>query len=98
MLGRDQLRMIAEEINRTADAHVHDHEGELGRQHLWEVVRHASHAIQTVAEIEREDLEPDARRRRARYLVSELETALEAARHARSVLEWRRYDQPDARA
>jgi hypothetical protein len=98
MLAKDQIKLVAEELNRTADARMHDCEGELERQHLWEVVRRASHAIQAVADIEREELDNDGRRRRARYLVSELETALDAARRARTVLEWRRDDRTDARA
>jgi hypothetical protein len=96
MLARDQIRMIAKEIDRTADAHVHDSDGELGRQHLWEVVRRASHAIQAVAEIEREELTHDDRRKRARYLVAELETALGAAKRAKAVLDWTHPDLPDA--
>ena len=98
MLAKDQIKLVAEELNRTANARLIACEGELERQQLWEVVRRASHAIQAVAEIEREDLGDDDRRRRARYLVSELETALEVARRARTVLEWRRDDRPDARA
>jgi len=98
MLAKDQIKLVAQELNRTADARLHACEGELERQHLWEVVRRASHAIQAVADIEREELEDDDRRRRARYLVSELETALEAARRAKTVLDWRRDDRADARA
>jgi hypothetical protein len=98
MLAKDQIKAIAQEIDRTADEHVHNCEGELDRQQLWEVVRRASHAIQAVAEIEREDLAADDRRRRIRYLVSELETALDAAKRARHVLEWRHDERPDARA
>jgi hypothetical protein len=96
MLGKDQIRLIAEEIDRSADARLHACEGQLGRQHLWEVVRRASHAIQAVADLEREDLASDERRRRARYLVTELETAYEAARRARAVIEWSSQDVPDA--
>jgi hypothetical protein len=96
MLAKDQLRLIAEEIDRTADARLHDCQGQIGREHLWEVVRRASHAIQAVAGIERDDLTRDERRRRARYLVAELETALEAARHARTALEWSTDELPSA--
>ncbi len=97
MLAKDQIRMIAQEIDRTADARLQDCEGELDRQHLWEVVRRSSHAIQAVADIERDGQELEDRRRRARYIVSELETALEAARRARAVLEWTVVrDRPDA--
>ena len=96
MLAKDQIRMIAEEIDRTADARMHACEGELGRQHLWEVVRRASHAIQAVADMERDDLPAEDRRRKARYLVSELETAYEAARRARSAIDWSVRDIPEA--
>jgi hypothetical protein len=49
-----------------------------------------------VAGIERDDLTADERRRRARYLVAELETALEAARRARTALEWSNGELPSA--
>ena len=98
MLAKDQIQMIAEEMSRTADAKMLACEGELERENLWEVVRRASHVIQAVAEIERDDLQSEDRRRRARYLVSELETALEAAKRAKTVLDWRRDDRHDARA
>ena len=96
MLAKDQLRLIAEEIDRTAGARMNDCQGQLGREHLWEVVRRASHAIHAVAGIERDDLTADERRRRARYLVAELETALEAARQARTALEWSNGELPSA--
>lgn len=96
MLAKDQIRMIAEEIDRTADARLHACEGELGRQQLWEVVRRSSHAIQAVADIEREGLTLDERRKRARYLVTELELAYEAAKRARVTLEWSTGALPDA--
>jgi hypothetical protein len=38
--------------------------------------------------MERDELPNDDRCRRARYLVSELETALEAARRAKTVMDW----------
>lgn len=88
MLAKDQLNLIAKEIDRTADARLHDCQGQPGREHLWEVVRRASHAIQAVAGIERDDLTADERRRRARYLVAELEIALDAAKRARIAIDW----------
>ena len=88
MLARDQLKLIAQEIDRTADARMHDCDDNYGRQQLWEVVRHASHVIETVAEMERDGLTQTERSRRARHVVSELETALDSARRARIVLEW----------
>lgn len=96
MLAKDQLRLIAEEIDRTADARLHDCQGQPGREPLWEVVRRASHAIQAVAGIERDDLTVDERRRRARYLVAELETALDAANRARIALDWSNGELPSA--
>ena len=88
MLARDQIKQIAQEIDRSADAHIHNCDDKLDRQQLWEVVRRACHAIEAVAEMEREELEYEDRSRRARYLVSELETALEAAKRAKAVLDW----------
>jgi hypothetical protein len=90
MLARDQLRMIAQEIDRYADQSQHACGDEYDRQQLWEVVRRASHVIETVAEIERDELTPKERARRARYIVAELEIALDAAKRARVVVEWSR--------
>ena len=88
MLAKDQLKQIAQEIDRTADERMHNCDDNYDRQQLWEVVRRASHAIETVAEMERDGLTQSERSRRARYLVTELEVALDAARRARSVLDW----------
>ena len=88
MLAKDQLKQIAQEIDRTADERMHNCEDAYDRQQLWEVVRRASHAIEAVAEMERDGLTVSERARRARYLVNELEVALEAARRARTVMEW----------
>ena len=88
MLAKDQLKQIAQEIDRTADERMHHCDDAYDRQQLWEVVRRASHAIETVAEMERDGLTPSERTRRARYLVTELEVALEAARRAKVVMDW----------
>lgn len=88
MLARDQLRMIAQEIDRTADQRMHNCDDRYDREQLWEVVRHASHVIETVAEMERDELTQSERSRRARHVVTELETALDAARRARIVMDW----------
>lgn len=88
MLAKDQLKQIAQEIDRTADERMHSCDDNYDRQQLWEVVRRASHAIETVAEMEREGLTHSERSRRARYLVTELEVALDAARRARIVMDW----------
>ena len=88
MLGQDQLRQIAQEIDRTADERQHDCDDCVDRQQLWEAVRRASRAIQTVAEMERDGVAEDERHRHVRYLVNELELALEAARSARVVMDW----------
>jgi len=88
MLAKDQIKQIAQEIDRTADARIHTCDDRYDRQQLWEVVRRACHAIEAVTDMERDDLGPDERTRRVRYLVSELETALEAARRAKVVLDW----------
>lgn len=88
MLARDQIKLIAQEIHRTADMRMHDCEDCYDRQRLWEVVRHASHAIETVAEMERDGLAHEDRQRRTHHLMSELENALEAARQAKVVMDW----------
>ena len=88
MLAKDQLKMIAQEIDRTADERIHSCDDHYDRQQLWEVVRCASHAIETVAEMERDGLTQSERSRRARQLVTELEVALDAARRARIVMDW----------
>ena len=88
MLAKDQLRSIAQEIDRTADARKLRCDDCLDRQQLWEAVRRASRAIETVAELEREGLSDDERQRRTRYLVNELELALDAARCAQVVMDW----------
>jgi hypothetical protein len=96
MLAKDQIRLIAEEIDRTAYARLHDCHGQIGREHLWEVVRRCSHAIRAVVGIEHDDLTSDERKRRARYLVVELEIALDAARRARTAIEWSNGEMPSA--
>jgi hypothetical protein len=88
MLARDQIKLIAQEIHRTADVRMHQCDDEYDRQRLWEVVRHASHAIEAVTEMERDGTSAIDRERRARQLVTELESALEAARQARVVMTW----------
>jgi hypothetical protein len=88
MLAKDQIRIIAQEIDRSADERIHNCDDAFDRQQLWEVVRRASRAIETVTEMEAEDLAPEDRSRRARYLVTELESALEAARRAKVVVDW----------
>ena len=95
MLARDQIKQIAQEIDRSADEHIHSCDDQFDRQQLWEVVRRACHAIETVTEMERDELPVEDRTKRVRYLVSELETALEAAKRAKAVLDWtgrRTYD------
>jgi hypothetical protein len=88
MLAKDQIRAIARELDRTADERIRGSEDQIGRQQLWEVVRRACRAIEAVAEMENDDISSESRTRKARYLVSELETALEAARRAKTVMEW----------
>ncbi len=59
-------------------------------------MRRACRAIETVAELEHEGLAYEERSRKARYLVSELETALDAARMAKSTIDWTLPRLPDA--
>lgn len=88
MLAKDQLRMIAREIDRTADERMHGCGDCYDRQQLWEVVRRASRVIEAVAEMERDGMTPTERTQRVRFLTSELEIALEAAHRARVVIQW----------
>ena len=88
MLAQDQLRWVAQEIDRTADARQQGCDDCLDRQQLWEAVRRASRAIQTVTEMERDGTPAEDRQRQVRYLVNELELALDAARSARVVMKW----------
>jgi hypothetical protein len=88
MLGRDQIKLVAQEIDRSADERIHHCDDRYDRQQLWEVVRRASRAIETVTDMESDQLSPEDRCRRARFLVAELETALDAARRASVVVDW----------
>lgn len=89
MLANDQIRAIARELDRTADERLRrDGRRTAEREALWEAVRRASRAIEAVADMEHDDITTDDRSRKARYMVSELETALDAARKARSTIEW----------
>lgn len=89
MLARDQIRSIARELDRSADERIRRGDRLNAEQEpLWEAVRRACRAIQTVAEMETDGMTRDDRRQKARYIVSEFETALEAAKTARSAIEW----------
>jgi hypothetical protein len=88
MLAKDQIKSIVREIDRSADERIHSCDDQFDRQQLWEVVRRASRAIEAVTDMESDDLSPDDRSRRARYLVAELEIALDAARKAKVVVDW----------
>ncbi len=95
MLAKDQIKLIARELDRSADERIHDSDDAFDRQQLWEVVRRASRAIEAVTEMESDALSAEDRSRRARYLVSELETALDAARRARVVMDWTAHRRAD---
>jgi DNA polymerase/3'-5' exonuclease PolX len=88
MLANDQIKLAAQSLCREADERLERNNDQFDRAQLWEVVRHASHAIEAVAQLEDDELSPTDRLRRARYLVSELEAAMEAARKAKVVLDW----------
>jgi hypothetical protein len=96
MLAKDQIKLIAQEIDRSADEHIHDSDDRFDKQQLWEVVRRACRAIETVTEMESEALSAEDRSRHARYLVSELETALDAAKRARVAVDWSVHRESDA--
>jgi hypothetical protein len=92
MLAKEQLKLIAQEIDRTAGERIHGCEDAYDRQQLWEVVRHASRVVEAVAELERDGMTPTERLRRVRYIEGELELALESARSAKVVTEWAQRD------
>ncbi len=90
MLANDQIKDLARRLADEADERTH-HAGDADRGELWEAVRHACNMVAAIAELERdgEALEREDQGRRARYAVSELETALESARRARRGFSWR---------
>ncbi len=95
MLARDQIKQVAQEIDRTADQRMHYCDDRFDQQQLWEVVRRACRVIETVSELDDGELAPDLRSRRARYVLDELESALEAARKAKVVVDWTAYREPE---
>lgn len=95
MLAKDQIKLIARELDRSADERIHDCDDQFDRQQLWEVVRRASRAIEAVTEMESDEVTQEDRTRRARYLISELESALDAAKRARVVVEWTAHRRAD---
>lgn len=95
MLARDQIRAVAQEIDRTADQRMHYCDDRFDQQQLWEVVRRACHVIEAVSELDDDGVTPEQRSRRARYVVDELESAVEAARKARVVVDWTTHREPD---
>ncbi len=95
MLARDQIKQVAQEIDRTADQRMHYCDDRFDQQQLWEVVRRACRVIETVSELDDGELAPDLRSRRARYVLDELESALEAARKAKVIVDWTAHREPD---
>ena len=95
MLARDQIRAVAQEIDRTADQRMHYCDDRFDQQQLWEVVRRACRVIEAVSELDDDSVPAEQRSRRARYVVDELESAVEAARRARVVLDWSTRREPD---
>ncbi len=95
MLARDQIKQVAQEIDRTADQKMHYCDDRFDQQQLWEVVRRACRVIETVSELDDGELPPDQRSRRARYVLDELESALEAARKAKVIVDWTAYREPE---
>ena len=53
------------------------------------------YVIEAVSELDDDGIPPEQRSRRARYVVDELESAVEAARKARVVLDWTTHREPD---
>jgi hypothetical protein len=94
MLARDQIKQVAQEIDRTADERMRYCDDRFDQQQLWEVVRRACRVIETVSELDGDGLAPEQRSRRARYLLDELESALESARRAKVVVDWTAHREP----
>ncbi|MGH7476411.1 MAG: hypothetical protein ACRELD_08980 [Longimicrobiales bacterium] len=88
-LATDQIRDLARRLAEEADGRVHESSAPTEHQRLWEVARHACHAVAAVAELEREELARAERAKRARYVVTELEIALDAAKRTRAALRLR---------
>ncbi len=95
MLARDQIKAVAQEIDRTADQRMHYCDDRFDQQQLWEVVRRACRVIEAVSELDDHEVPPEQRARRARYVVDELESAVEAARKARTIVDWSVHREPD---
>jgi hypothetical protein len=95
LLADDQIKMAARSISREASERIERNNEHFDRHQLWEVVRHAAHAIEAVTQLEDDELSPSDRSRRARYLLAELESATEAARKAKVVLDWTARRAPD---
>lgn len=95
MLARDQIKSVVQEVARTAERHTHNDEDRFDRQQLWETVRRACNVIEAVASMDGDGLDRTDRARRTRYVISELEAALESARKARVVQNWTSSRQPD---
>lgn len=87
MLSSDQIKSVAQQVARSAEERYERHH-RLDRQQLWEAVRRSCRVIEAIAELENDDLEVDALIRRSRFVISELESALESARQARVIQEW----------
>lgn len=96
MLADDQIKLVARRICEEADDRIDRAGDRFDRQQLWDTVRHSCHAIQAVAEIENGALEQQDRARRARYVIGELESALESARKAGAILDWTARRERDA--
>ncbi len=95
MLARDQIKQVAQEIDRTADQRMHYCDDRFDQQQLWEVVRRACRVIEAVSELDDGELAPELRARRARYVLDELESAVEAARKAKVIVDWTAHREPD---
>ena len=52
MLARDQIKQVAQEIDRTADQRMRYCDDRFDQQQLWEVVRRACRVIETVSELD----------------------------------------------
>ncbi|MGH7482155.1 MAG: hypothetical protein ACRELV_08360 [Longimicrobiales bacterium] len=98
MLANDQIKELARRLGDEARQRIElrrvrsdasaDDGGE--RETLWEAAARASNVIAEIARLDGDDeLEEPERGRRAGYLESELEIALDAVKSARRSLKWR---------
>lgn len=98
MLANDQIKELARRLGEEARERVEGRHVRKGapprdgaeRETLWEAAARASNVIAEIAQLDEDDeIDGPDRGRRASYLESELEIALDAVKSARRSLKWR---------